>query len=267
MSRPRLTASITVGGTLVASSGRVGAGKFAGAGVRAGWRVVLERYGAVSHGRASWQALASAALSASGKASRFALTWTASVPKTVRRVILRVELVSHGRLLATTHSRRLEIRPPAIVAAKTISAGGFHTCALLVTATIDCWGDNEDGQLGDGTTSLGSDLPLAVSGRSRATQIAAGNAHTCALLVTASIDCWGYNYTGQLGDGTTTDSDLPVAVSGITNATQITAGSAHTCALLATGAVDCWGYDGAGELGDGITTFDSDLPVAVRRIG
>ena len=146
-----------------------------------------------------------------------------------------------------------------------ITAGGMHTCALLSGGSVDCWGLKEEGQLGDGTTNNYSDVPVAVSGISNATQIAAGGVHTCALLSGGSIDCWGYNVDGELGDGTRNNSDVPVAVSGISNAIQVTAGVSHTCALLSGGSIDCWGYNVDGELGDG-TRNNSDVPVAVSGI-
>jgi alpha-tubulin suppressor-like RCC1 family protein len=100
-----------------------------------------------------------------------------------------------------------------------------------------------------------------VSGITSATSIAVGGNHSCALLPTG-IDCWGSNFAGELGDGTTTERSTPVAVSGVTNATAIAAGALHTCALLSTGDIDCWGLNDEGELGDGTNTNRS-TPVAV----
>ncbi len=80
-----------------------------------------------------------------------------------------------------------------------------------------------------------------MSGITDATQVTANFDHTCALLSTSHVDCWGNNQFGELGNGTTTLSDTPVEVSGITDATRVTAGDEHTCALLSTGHVDCWG--------------------------
>jgi alpha-tubulin suppressor-like RCC1 family protein len=71
------------------------------------------------------------------------------------------------------------------------------------------------------------------------------------VLAGGTVDCWGYNGDGVLGDGTTTDSDVPVQVMGITDAIGVATGGNDACALLSGGQVDCWGYNGDGELGDG----------------
>ena len=93
----------------------------------------------------------------------------------------------------------------------------------------------------------------------------AASHHTCALLISGSIDCWGDNDEGQIGDGTNENSSTPVAVSGITDAAAITAGGDHTCALLAGGGIDSWGENRVGELGNGKTS-NSDVPVTVNEI-
>jgi alpha-tubulin suppressor-like RCC1 family protein len=85
---------------------------------------------------------------------------------------------------------------------------------VLATGHVQCWGDNEQGQLGDGNTTA-SDTSVEVHGISDATQITAGFLYTCAVLATGHIECWGYNESGQLGDGNTTNTDTPVEVLGI----------------------------------------------------
>ena len=136
-----------------------------------------------------------------------------------------------------------------------ITAGTEHTCALLATGAVTCWGNNASGQLGDNTTA-NQLTPTPVTGLSSdVTAISAGHFHTCALLTTGAVHCWGYNGNGQLGDGTTNDRHAPTPVTGLSSGvTAITAETFHTCALLTTGAVHCWGYNGYGQLGDGTTT-------------
>jgi alpha-tubulin suppressor-like RCC1 family protein len=179
----------------------------------------------------------------------------------------------------------------AIVGATAIAAGGSNSCALLSDASIDCWGENLDGQLGAGSSrgpqSCGgypcSSTPLAVRGISNATAIAAGADQICALLSTGAVECWGDNADGQLGDGSSVGpqscngdpcSSAPVVVHGIANATAIAAGGADSCALLAGGRVDCWGENDFGQLGDGSSrgpqTCNGDpcatTPVAVEGV-
>jgi alpha-tubulin suppressor-like RCC1 family protein len=146
--------------------------------------------------------------------------------------------------------------------ATAIAAGQRHTCALLVGGTVACWGDNVDGELGDGT-SRESHVAVSVSGLRSATAVTTGDFHTCALLTGDTIECWGNNGDGELGDGTTKESHVPVSVLGITSATAIAAGAAHTCALLSGGTIECWGANGSGQLGHGATNDSSIAPSVV----
>jgi len=95
-------------------------------------------------------------------------------------------------------------------------------------------------------------LPVYVLGITNAVQVSAGGEdHTCALLSSGAVKCWGANGSGQLGDGSYDDSNVSVNVVGITDAVDISAGGAHTCAALSSGAVKCWGWNEYGQLGDG----------------
>jgi alpha-tubulin suppressor-like RCC1 family protein len=138
-----------------------------------------------------------------------------------------------------------------------------HTCAVLVTGEVKCWGANVWGELGNGQGGFeeNSPIPVLVTGISDAKAVSAGDGDACALLATGSVDCWGDNLGGQLGDGTETESDTPAPVTASANTIAVTA-SDSTCALVRKEAVKCWGPNNDGELGNGSTT-PSLTPTAV----
>ncbi len=150
--------------------------------------------------------------------------------------------------------------------AASIVAGAQHSCALLGTGEIQCWGNNSSGQLGDGTSNRATS-PVAVIGLgTSAIQVATGQNHSCALTNTNALMCWGSNAGGQLGSAVTTGSKVPVAVIGTSgNYAAIAAGNVHTCATTDTASVQCWGTNTYGQLGSGTST-NSTAPVTVAGL-
>jgi predicted outer membrane repeat protein len=149
-----------------------------------------------------------------------------------------------------------------------ISTGSDHMCAIKNDNTVTCRGGDTQGQRGDGTNTAGSPYcqyaASTVSGISNAVDIGSGSRISCALLSTGKMKCWGANYYGQIGDGTTTDKLSPVELS-LTNIVKIAVGQAYVCAVINDGTVKCWGYNLQGQLGDGTTT-DRSTPTDVSGI-
>jgi alpha-tubulin suppressor-like RCC1 family protein len=144
--------------------------------------------------------------------------------------------------------------------------GHSHTCAVTSGGGLLCWGSNQDGQLGDGTFTS-HPTPLPVSGLSSGvTAAAAGGHHTCARRSDGTVSCWGSNFNGQLGDGTTDDRPVPGPVLGLTGVSVPLAGAWHSCAIKTDGTLWCWGWDGFGQLGDG-GDVDSVTPVRAASLG
>lgn len=139
-----------------------------------------------------------------------------------------------------------------------------HTCALLLFGAVACWGDNQYGQLGNGEAGYGlmNPQPTYLPTIDDAISISAGTQHVCAVHRSGAVSCWGFNYHGQLGDGSTVDSPTPVTVDGIDNAIAVSAGYSHTCAILDTGRLMCWGANESYQLGDGTLDW-SPTPVEV----
>ena len=134
-----------------------------------------------------------------------------------------------------------------------IAAGLNHTCAVL-TSGVACWGANESGQIGNGGGPAPQPTPAAVQfsgGAVGALAVGAGQRHSCALLASSTLDCWGQGTLGQLGDGSSTNQKTPRHVV-LTNPTVIAAGRAHTCAAAGSGSqLFCWGANDSGQLGTG----------------
>jgi alpha-tubulin suppressor-like RCC1 family protein len=176
---------------------------------------------------------------------------------------------TYGELGSKTgnHTAPMRVAMPAGISVTELAAGRYHTCVLDSSGVAYCWGRNEHGELGDGTTN-GASAPRAVTMPAGVsfTQIAPRGDHTCALASSGIAYCWGNNEHGELGDGTTTSgsSPEPVAMPVGVSFTELAPGYYHGCGHAASGAAYCWGYNGFGELGDGTTT-DEPAPTLVAR--
>ena len=132
-----------------------------------------------------------------------------------------------------------------------------HTCALISDGTVECWGRNDTGQLGNQVPGDRS-TPAKVVGVAGAVAIASGadygivppTGYSCAIVTDGAVQCWGYGTFGALGNGTGS-SGGPVYVSGITGAVAIVAAGGHACVILQEGSVACWGRNDQGQVGDG----------------
>ncbi len=160
-----------------------------------------------------------------------------------------------------------------------VTAGKYHSLALCSDGTLAAWGSNSTGQLGNGSAmdySTKSNVPVAVSmagllSGKMVIAVTAGGSHSLALCSDGTLAAWGYNSSGQLGIGSTTNSNVPVAVnmagafSG-KGVIAVAAGSEHSLALCADGTLGAWGYNTSGQLGNGSNT-SSQLPVTVSAAG
>ncbi|MHB8519544.1 MAG: RCC1 domain-containing protein [Limisphaerales bacterium] len=142
-----------------------------------------------------------------------------------------------------------------------IAAGYAHSLALKGDGSVWAWGDNQFGQLGDGTFDQ-RNRPVAIPGLSNVTAIAAGYFHSLALDANGTVWAWGKNDSGQVGDGATVDRNLPVPVSSLSPVKTVVAGTRHSLALAGDGSVWAWGDNANGQLGDGTST-NRYRPVAV----
>jgi hypothetical protein len=149
-----------------------------------------------------------------------------------------------------------------------ITAGIGHSCAVTPQTGLRCWGLNDAGQLGHGNNK-NSSVPvkvLSLNG-SNVAQLVTGSKHTCALLTSGDVYCWGLNFSGQLGDGTNRNSNIPVKVKGLSGKIEsITAGLLYTCAVNSDGVTKCWGNNGMGQFSNG-NTANSNVPVLANLEG
>jgi len=143
-----------------------------------------------------------------------------------------------------------------------VSVGAGFACAAFTDGRVECWGENSQGQLGDGTATY-STKPVRATALTHGpvTAVSCGNEFTCVLLAPkGTVECWGLNASGQLGDGTTMNTKTPVAAMGLTGVKAIAARGLHTCALLADGTVSCWGMTTNASGGTSRVTVPTPVP-------
>ena len=158
----------------------------------------------------------------------------------------------------TARMAPVRVAAPSGVTFSSISVGDEHSCGLTAAGIAYCWGRNDVGQLGDGTsTSRTTPVPVAMPTGVTFARIDAGRLRTCGIAaapISGTAYCWGSNdLRGLLGDGTIIDHPTPVTVAAPTGVTfaALDVGAEHTCAITPKGIAYCWGYDGYGQLGDG----------------
>ncbi|WP_295787236.1 hypothetical protein [uncultured Microbacterium sp.] len=173
----------------------------------------------------------------------------------------------NGQLGDGTTTARANWAPiPGLADVTQIAASAATGYAVLSDGSLKSWGMNGNGEVGDGSTSDRL-LPVQVSGlTSGVKQVVGGAGHALALLSDGSVRAWGYNATGQVGDGSTTNRLTPVQVPGLTSqVTQVGAAAFSSFVLLSDGSVQGWGYNNDGEVGDGTQT-ERRSPVQVAGL-
>lgn len=168
---------------------------------------------------------------------------------------------SLGDGTTTNRTRPVQVRGLASAVAS-IAPGITSSCATMLYGAAKCWGANDFGQLGNGTTT-DSLTPVTVTGlETSATEVIAGSGYACSLTTFATVKCWGWNDEGELGDGTTAERHTPVDVIGLSGIYWISGFDTHTCARTSVSGMMCWGTNWYGELGDGTKT-NRTVPVPV----
>jgi alpha-tubulin suppressor-like RCC1 family protein len=142
-----------------------------------------------------------------------------------------------------------------------LRVGRSHVCANNLAGATFCWGGNDHGQLGDGTTT-DRRSPRRVGGGRTFVRLSTGGAHTCGVTASHQAYCWGFNNSGQLGDGSSIERHLPNPVKGGLEFGQVTAGLSHSCGVTTGHAAYCWGRGSTGQLGYG-DTDRRGRPIAV----
>jgi alpha-tubulin suppressor-like RCC1 family protein len=144
--------------------------------------------------------------------------------------------------------------------------GVEHGCVATGDGRVKCWGNNANGELGNGTTTPSFDTAVEVSGVTTAVQVDVGPTSSCVVLSNGNVRCWGSNVFGVLGDGTTTPRATSVRAGNVSSVTAVAVGREHACAIAGNGSVRCWGRNNEGQLGTG-GKVDSLAIVTVAVVG
>ena len=232
---------------------------------------------------ATQQLTAVARDSSGGAVGGKVVAWRSSVPEVVRIDAASgvVTAVNDGRAVITATvdgvSGSVQLTVKAILTKvpgtfKTVSVGASFACGVTAVGAASCWGDNQYGELGNGTTTS-SLTPVPVTGGFTFTSVSAGSGYACGITTTGSAYCWGANDAGQLGSGATGGSQQcvlatvcdpsPVAVTGGLTFSELTPGAGTACGTTTSGVAYCWGANISGALGNGSTLFVSGTPVPV----
>ena len=158
-----------------------------------------------------------------------------------------------------------------LTGAASITAGGNHSCAVMTNGSVRCWGNGWSGELGNGAAGSSATPVQALDGSDPALAVSAGTSHTCAVLQSGIVKCWGSNTYGQIGYGYQFDRTSPTTViasvggsqATLTDAVSVSAGGSHSCAVTSAGAAYCWGGNMYGELGAAATSSGEFIAVPV----
>lgn len=191
---------------------------------------------------------------------------TIAFPRFIAALFIAVGGVLIGSSAVYADQSEAQVGTATALAQASISAGDINTCMLTNLGEVYCWGDNYNGQFGNGTSGNDSAIPVKATGIVGAKAVMSAGSSTCAVTSSNALKCWGANFTGSVGDGTGVDAHLPADPVGLTSGVAAVSGSSYTnCALTTAGGVQCWGDGTQRQIGDG-TTNDSNSPVQVSGL-